>query len=75
MQCAPTFVSQRLSNVLQTPNSFQYLAQDDDNHSGDSYIVFQSILPQSYSGISVLSLTAWTMIFVSVDHLLCVSKW
>jgi hypothetical protein len=31
------FASQRLSNVLQTPNSFQYLAQDDDNHSGEYY--------------------------------------
>jgi hypothetical protein len=35
MQCAPTFASQRLNNVLQTPNSYQYLAQDDDNHSGE----------------------------------------
>jgi hypothetical protein len=37
MQCAPTFASQRLNNVLQTPNSFRYLAQDDDNHSGEYY--------------------------------------
>jgi hypothetical protein len=37
MQCAPTFASQRLNNVLHTPNSFRYLAQDDDNHSGGEY--------------------------------------
>jgi hypothetical protein len=38
MQCAPTFASQRLNNVLQTPNSFGYLAQDYDNQSGEFYI-------------------------------------
>jgi hypothetical protein len=37
MQCAQTFASQRLNNVLQTQNSFRYLAQDGDNHSGEYY--------------------------------------